>query len=302
MATKQVRWPIPKMFIGSSGEAFSVVKAFCEAFAKHAECVPWNKAPQFSAHGSFPTFTALCNAAQQYDFALFILTPDDQLVHRGTDYRAPRDNVVFEMGLFIAAIGPERVFGVAQESSSRAMKIPSDLAGVNMPRFQYAPRRRQTSLSSIKGQIDGFVKSIQDRGFREFSLPLAQSWGYNKDERRFEVILGSGHLTEHRLVIGTMHVAIGARLKDPVVNFEDDDKVVYSPARALPQGATDMAFHIPGQDFHRAPKTGDRLQFRVVLLPAAVKIRQFSTLKDAIRNGCKSVQRGAVSVDLRKTT
>lgn len=46
----------------------------------------------------------------------------------------PRDNVIFELGLFVGAIGRRRTFGVYD--TDKPIKIPSDLAGVTMATFR----------------------------------------------------------------------------------------------------------------------------------------------------------------------
>jgi len=38
------------------------------------------------------------------DFAVLVLRPDDRVESRGKEHDAPRDNVVFELGLFMALV------------------------------------------------------------------------------------------------------------------------------------------------------------------------------------------------------
>ncbi|HEV8068801.1 MAG TPA: nucleotide-binding protein [Planctomycetaceae bacterium] len=293
MGKKQV--PLPAIFIGSSREGLPIVRAVIEVFKQHARCVPWNAAPQFSTRGSFTTFNALCEAAQQYDFALFILTPDDELKHRKQDYVAPRDNVIFEMGLFIAAIGPERVVGLVKDvAKPTIMKIPSDLLGVNIPRFEFTTLRSKASLESVKKATEGFVQTVVDLGFREIRLELAHTWGFvtNKNKpSQFEVHLGAANLAASKKDIRKMEISLAARLRDQSVNFEDDATVVYSKPRAVPNPLTDLVLHIPENQFPKAIAKGDYIQGRVVLVPAGTDLSQFASLKEATRHGCRVVER-----------
>jgi predicted nucleotide-binding protein len=62
------------------------------------------------------------------DFAILVLGPDDHVFSRGRDDDAPRDNVIFELGLFMGALTRGRTFFV--KPSDKTIKIPSDLVGV----------------------------------------------------------------------------------------------------------------------------------------------------------------------------
>jgi predicted nucleotide-binding protein len=50
--------------------------------------------------------------SKETDFAAFVVTADDVTASRGRRKASPRDNVVFEIGLFMGAIGRERTFVV----------------------------------------------------------------------------------------------------------------------------------------------------------------------------------------------
>ena len=56
-----------------------------------------------------------------------LLTPDDVTIKREAEGPAARDNVLFELGLFIGALGRGRTFIVR---SPMDMQMPSDLGGV----------------------------------------------------------------------------------------------------------------------------------------------------------------------------
>ena len=45
------------------------------------------------------------NALDQFDFAVMILSPDDMTESRDQSYASPRDNVLFELGLFMGRLG-----------------------------------------------------------------------------------------------------------------------------------------------------------------------------------------------------
>ncbi len=64
-----------------------------------------------------------------YQVALFVFTPDDTLTLRGSNRHVARDNVVFEMGLFIGAIGLPRCMHILPKGVDD-LHLPSDLLGL----------------------------------------------------------------------------------------------------------------------------------------------------------------------------
>ena len=61
--------------------------------------------------------------------------PDDPLVEaRGERKAAPRDNVIFELGLFMGALGRARSFIVRERGVD--LKIPTDLLGVTSIEYE----------------------------------------------------------------------------------------------------------------------------------------------------------------------
>jgi CRP/FNR family transcriptional regulator, cyclic AMP receptor protein len=62
------------------------------------------------------------------DFAVLVISPDDRVLSRGNEHEGPRDNVLFELGLFMGTIGRERTFMVKPRGID--IKIPTDLLGV----------------------------------------------------------------------------------------------------------------------------------------------------------------------------
>lgn len=76
----------------------------------------------------------LRDAAREHDFAVFVFSPDDEVQSRGQASAAPRDNVVFEFGLFIQALGARRTFVL--KAAGPTVKVPSDLAGVGYATYE----------------------------------------------------------------------------------------------------------------------------------------------------------------------
>ncbi|HEX5762170.1 MAG TPA: nucleotide-binding protein [Solirubrobacterales bacterium] len=114
----------PAIFIGSSTESREYAEALQHVLDHDLITTIWTYGV-FLPGGS--TLGSLVDRTRTTDFAALFLTPDDEAVIRGEYLKTPRDNVVFEAGLFIGGIGPERAFLLTPRE---AVELPSDLQGI----------------------------------------------------------------------------------------------------------------------------------------------------------------------------
>jgi CRP/FNR family cyclic AMP-dependent transcriptional regulator len=123
-----VRQPndVPQLFIGSSKECLSLANEIESGLSRERIVVTvWSKGV-FSA--SDFSMESLARVVDSTDFAVLILGADDTVICRKKETAAPRDNVVFELGLFMGAIGRQRTFLLVPRSID--IKIPTDLLGI----------------------------------------------------------------------------------------------------------------------------------------------------------------------------
>jgi hypothetical protein len=73
--------------------------------------------------------TRLVTLSKEADFAVFILAPDDRVEIRERTFATARDNIIFEAGLFMGTLGPERVFLLIPQSYEQ-LRTPSDFGGL----------------------------------------------------------------------------------------------------------------------------------------------------------------------------
>lgn len=120
----------PKVFIASSSESLSITRAISSNFEHEYEVTPWSS-------GSFTlsstTINDLVTKSATTDFAVFVFQPDDLTESRGKQEHVVRDNVLFELGLFIGAIGVKRCFIVKPRGEE--LKLPSDLLGITLAEY-----------------------------------------------------------------------------------------------------------------------------------------------------------------------
>lgn len=131
----------PRIFIGSSSESIKITNACNVALDHVAEVTPWTFA--FDKAGS-DTLSALITKSENVDFALFVFSPDDIVTMRGESQSSVRDNVLFELGLFIGAIGKDRCFILRPRNEE--LYIATDLAGINT--YDFDPVREDKNMNN----------------------------------------------------------------------------------------------------------------------------------------------------------
>jgi hypothetical protein len=144
----------PKVFIGSSTEGLKIAETIQLLLDRYCEATIWSQGVFGLSSG---TLESLVLALDNYDFAILALTPDDMIISRGNESQSPRDNVLFELGLFVGGLGRNRTYIVCQRESD--IKLPSDLAGITMATFQiHSDGNLQASLGAactlIKNEIE----------------------------------------------------------------------------------------------------------------------------------------------------
>lgn len=111
----------PRVFVGSSSEGKEVAQRLQVELGDFCDAELWTQG--FFLLGD-SNVESLLAAASDIDYAVLVLTPDDLIERRGADGRAPRDNVIFELGLFTGALGRHRAFAVYCRDDN--VVIPSD--------------------------------------------------------------------------------------------------------------------------------------------------------------------------------
>ncbi len=144
LLTGIVRNMKPRAFIGSSVEGLPVAYAVQQNLLHDAEVTVWD---QGVFELSATTIESLTNAVGMTDFGIFVFSPDDVTRMRGAEANSVRDNVLFELGLFIGKLGRGRVFFLIPTDSPP--HIPSDLLGIAPAKYQ--TNRADGSMQAATG-------------------------------------------------------------------------------------------------------------------------------------------------------
>ena len=171
-----------RLFVGSSVESLDVAYAIQENLEHAAEVTVWTQ-------GVFEltqtTIQALMQTLDTFDFAVFVFAPDDVVKMRDETFKAARDNVVFELGLFTGGLGEDRAFVILSRGTD--LHLPTDLAGITPA--TYEPNRRDGNLVAALGPACTRIKrAMEESGLRQpnstkTTLPAPVAAGLSEELR-----------------------------------------------------------------------------------------------------------------------
>jgi predicted nucleotide-binding protein len=162
----------PRIFLGSSGKQEKLLQALTRGLEGIAHVDPWTT----SFQPGTTTLERLVELAHEVDFAAFVFAQDDWTSTSppaspgtGSSQASPRDNVVFEAGLFGGALGMRRTFIIHANGS----KLPSDLLGLTSVRYdeKMTPSEMKVINQKLKQAIENEGRMARIEGFWwQFSL------------------------------------------------------------------------------------------------------------------------------------
>ena len=143
----------PRIFLGSSGKQAKLVQALTRGLEDIARVEPWTT----SFNPGTTTLERLLELAHEVDFAAFAFAQDDWTASAPAEggQASPRDNVVFEAGLFGGLLGMRRTFILHANGS----KLPSDLHGLTCVRYGGS-----TVAAEMKAVNEKLRKAIEGEG------------------------------------------------------------------------------------------------------------------------------------------
>jgi hypothetical protein len=150
-----------RVFIGSSSERLHIARAIEINLARDHEPTVWDEG---IFELSKDTLSGLIDRLDVSDAAVFVLAPDDVTQLRRQSFDVARDNVVFELGLFIGRLGRERTNYVVPRGQA-SLHLPSDLLG--LVAAEYEPSRSdgnwEASVSPACSRIRAALQKLTER-------------------------------------------------------------------------------------------------------------------------------------------
>ena len=146
----------PRIFLGSSGAQKKLLQALTRGLEDIAQVDPWTT----SFNPGTSTLSRLVELTREVDFAAFVFARDDwtaagQATAPPADsgQASPRDNVVFEAGLFGGVLGMRRTFIL----HANGAKLPTDLLGLTCVR--YGDAANATEMRAINQKLRSAIES-----------------------------------------------------------------------------------------------------------------------------------------------
>ena len=145
----------PRIFLGSSGKQARLVQALTRGLSDVAEVQPWTTV----FNPGVSTLDRLVELTRAVDFAAFVFAQDDWTSNPSdaptSGQASPRDNVVFEAGLFGGALGMRRTFIL----HAKGAKLPTDLLGMTSVRYPEA-----LTAADMRAVNQKLRKAIEEEG------------------------------------------------------------------------------------------------------------------------------------------
>lgn len=162
----------PTVFLGSSGECLPFARSLKEALAPELEVVLWSD--QIFELGE-DTLTSLLKFVSVFDFGIFVLSDDDLVTSKRLRSAAPRDNVVFELGMFMGALGRRRALPVVLGPRKGKLKTPTDLLGNTEMRLPLS-KGGDVDTNELREAVAQLRNTIEERSQQAY-LQLLPSTG-----------------------------------------------------------------------------------------------------------------------------
>jgi hypothetical protein len=213
----------PRIFLGSSGKQEKLLKAITRGLEEVADVEPWTT----TFNPGRGTLDRLVELSQEVDFAAFVFAHDDWTTTdtAESEEASPRDNVVFEAGLFGGALGIRRTFILHADGS----KLPSDLLGLTAVRYDPAASaaevrsinqklRRAIEAEGRRGQIEGLWWQLSQTMRTEFEPSAVSLVSISRDRDGVISVNGRGWQEDGTLSIRYWSEAAKER-RDPAGVF-----------------------------------------------------------------------------------
>jgi predicted nucleotide-binding protein len=286
-----------RVFIGSSSEVRPAAEQFRQKLGANHDVIPWWEAPEFTNLKS--TLEGLIEATACYHAAVFILSPDDLATSRGKTYRSFRDNVLFELGLFLGVLGRTAVYACtivmppSEDSKVEKKKpkpdpdlhIPSDLKGIHIPREETVTKAAMNAaIGKMAGKCNEALQNV---------LPIERMPGllvgvsHLPDENCFSLRLRGAALQQYRGRIDDRRLLAAAIRLNNSTPRERNNEIALSELWIPPDfPGGDMRLEVPDNALRSRLRPGDPVDLVLLLSPPGLEPQGHCDLNSLFDAGC----------------
>lgn len=199
----------PRIFLGSSGKQAKLLQALARGLDDVAHVEPWTT----SFNPGTTTLERLLELTREVDFAAFVFAQDDWTTNPSAaaepapGQASPRDNVVFEAGLFGGVLGMRRTFIL----HAHGAKLPTDLLGLTCVRYEGSATAAETKAicQKLRNAIENEGRAARIEGLW---------WQYSLTQRTQEEPSALGVLKISRNRNGALEAAGRAWQEDGMLS------------------------------------------------------------------------------------
>lgn len=152
-----------RIFIGSSSEELEFAESAKKMLEPEFDVTIWNdtiwETSVFKINNNF--LHDLLKATLQFDYGILLGTTDDNVIVREQEVLQSRDNVLFELGLFMGRLGLSKCAFVVEKK----LNILSDIQGISLARFT---KKEPTSFIDAISKVGELFRSQRDSSVNFF--------------------------------------------------------------------------------------------------------------------------------------
>lgn len=223
----------PRIFIGSSSENIEIAEAIQTNLMYDFQPEIWDQSITVLSKS---TLHNLMNAVRNFDFAIFILGGEDNANVRNESVTIARDNVIFELGLFMGSLGEDRVFIVKPHSVK--LHLPTDLLGITYGEYDDIHSNKAAALRPFCSQVK---KQVREKIYVD--IPQNGEFGLNilaNDKNVFESIGEEGLFKKrYGLYANTIDgQVLRVKIENKTIGNQEDNKWCFNKINMYPWEAT----------------------------------------------------------------
>jgi hypothetical protein len=169
----------PRIFIGCSTESLELAKAIQAELEYDAFTTIWTQDIFKLTSNALEDLIA---ATEKFNFAIFVFNPDDISVIRNNVHQTVRDNVIFELGLFLGKLNSRKKVFILKPRKVTDLHLPTDLAGILLGDYD---SERQDNLRAAVGtfcrNVLNQINELKNNGILTLAGKWSERWWVEDD-------------------------------------------------------------------------------------------------------------------------